>query len=101
VIERDRIEKPEVYLKVIASLLPKDLNLNVSRYDHLTDEQLISRLRVLSKQAAPLIGGLIDQDQRANVEPWLLPQRSPEQGPQQTCQTAGREKQGPSFSMID
>jgi hypothetical protein len=26
VIERDRIEKPEVYLKVIASLLPKDLN---------------------------------------------------------------------------
>jgi hypothetical protein len=60
-IERVRIEKPEAYLKVIASLLPKDLNLNVSKYDHLTDEQLISRLRVLSKQAAPLIGRLVDQ----------------------------------------
>ena len=41
VIERVRIEKPEAYLKVIASLLPKDLNLNVSKYDDLTDEQLL------------------------------------------------------------
>jgi hypothetical protein len=46
-IERVRIEKPEAYLKVIASLLPRDLNLNVSKYDHLSDEQLIMRLRIL------------------------------------------------------
>ena len=45
VIERVRIEKPETYLKVIASLLPKDLNLNVSKYDDLTDEQLMLRLK--------------------------------------------------------
>jgi hypothetical protein len=62
-IERVRIEKPEAYLKVIASLLPKDLNLNVSKYDHLTDEQLIMRLRVLTEQAAPLVGRIIDHDQ--------------------------------------
>ena len=49
VIERVRIEKPEAYIKVIASLLPKDLNLNVSKYDHLSDEQLIVRLRVLTR----------------------------------------------------
>jgi hypothetical protein len=51
---------------VIASLLPKDLNLNVSKYDHLTDEQLIVRLRVLSEQASPLIGRLIHHDAEAS-----------------------------------
>ena len=66
VIERVRIEKPEAYLKVIASLLPKDLNLNVSKCDHLTDEQLIVRLRVLTEQAAPLIGRLIHHDAAAS-----------------------------------
>jgi hypothetical protein len=66
VIERVRIEKPEAYIKVIASLLPKDLNLNVSKYDHLSDEQLIVRLRVLTEQAAPLIGRLIHHDAAAS-----------------------------------
>jgi hypothetical protein len=51
------------YIKVVASLLPKDLNLNVSKYDDLTDEQLIVRLRTLTKQAEPLIGRLIGPDQ--------------------------------------
>jgi hypothetical protein len=51
---------------VIASLLPKDLNLNVSKYDHLTDEQLIVRLRVLTKQAAPILGRLIHPDAEAS-----------------------------------
>jgi hypothetical protein len=62
-IERVRIEKPEAYIKVVASLLPKDLNLNVSKYDDLTDEQLIVRLPTLTKQAEPLIGRLIGPDQ--------------------------------------
>src|SRR6187397_293268 len=66
VIERVRIEKPESYIKVIASLLPKDLNLNVTKYDHLSDEQLIMRLRVLTEQAAPLIGRLIHHDAAAS-----------------------------------
>jgi hypothetical protein len=66
VIERVRIEKPEAYLKVIASLLPKDLNLNVSKYDHLTDEQLIVRLRMLTEQAAPILGRLLDHDPPEN-----------------------------------
>ena len=53
-IERVRIEKPDAYLKVIASLLPKDLNLNVSKYDHLTDEQLIMRLEFLASRLCRL-----------------------------------------------
>ena len=58
VIERVRIEKPEAYIKVIASLLPKDLNLNVTKLDDLSDEQLLERLRSLTKQAAPLLANL-------------------------------------------
>jgi hypothetical protein len=54
--------KPEVYLKVIASLLPKDINLNVSPLDELSDLQLISRLREVTRQAAPILGCLIDHD---------------------------------------
>jgi hypothetical protein len=53
-----RIEKPEAYIKVIASLLPKDLNLNVTKLDDLTDEQLLERLRSLTKEAAPLLANL-------------------------------------------
>src|SRR5262245_27830808 len=37
------LPKP-VYVKVIAGLLPKDLNLNVNNLDNLTDEQLLERL---------------------------------------------------------
>jgi hypothetical protein len=56
-IERVRIERPDAYLRVIASLLPKDLNLNVTKYDD---------LRVLTEQAAPLIGRLIHHDAEAS-----------------------------------
>ena len=37
VIERVRQEKPAGYLKVVASLLPKDVNLNVRPLDDLSD----------------------------------------------------------------
>jgi hypothetical protein len=71
VIERVRVEKPEAYIKVVASLLPKDLNLNVSKYDDLTDEQLIVHLPTLTKQAEPLIGRLIGPDQAEDDETGL------------------------------
>ena len=63
VIERVRIEKPEAYIKVIASLLPKDLNLNVTKLDDLTDEQLLERLSSLTKQVAPLLANLDGDDE--------------------------------------
>jgi hypothetical protein len=40
---------------VVASLLPKDVNLNVNNLDSLTDEQLLARLRRLTQEAAPLL----------------------------------------------
>jgi hypothetical protein len=43
-IEKVRTDKPDAYLKVIAGLLPKDLNLHVRQLDDLSDEQLLVRL---------------------------------------------------------
>jgi hypothetical protein len=54
-IERVRVQSPAAYLKVVASLLPKDVNLNVNNLDSLTDEQLLARLRRLTQEAAPLL----------------------------------------------
>lgn len=55
VIEKVRQEKPDAYLKVVASLLPKDINLNVRPLDDLSDQPLLERLRVLTEQALPLL----------------------------------------------
>ena len=52
---RVRVQSPAAYLKVVASLLPKDVNLNVNNLDSLTDEQLLARLRRLTQEAAPLL----------------------------------------------
>ena len=38
---------------MVASLLPKDVNLNVNNLD--TDEQLLARLRRLTEEVAPLL----------------------------------------------
>jgi hypothetical protein len=46
--------QPAQFLKVIVRVLPKDLNLHVSPYDNMTDEQLIARLRVLREQVGDL-----------------------------------------------
>jgi hypothetical protein len=53
-IEATIKNQPAQFLKVIARVLPKDLNLNISPYDSMTDEQLIARLRVLREQVGDL-----------------------------------------------
>ena len=68
-IERVRVQSPVAYLKVIASLLPKDVNLNVNNLDSLTDEQLLARLRSLTKQAAPLLATLDEAGGENDLEP--------------------------------
>jgi hypothetical protein len=66
--------KPEAYLKVIASLLPKDINLSVRPLDELSDEQLLERLRSLTKRAAPLLAKLDsgDDSRTESAEPLAL-----------------------------
>ena len=43
---------PAQFLKVVAQVLPKDMNLHVNPYDHMTDEQIMERLRVIEEQQA-------------------------------------------------
>lgn len=48
VIERVRLTKPDAYLRIIAYLLPRDVNLNVDPFEDLTDADLIQRIRTLN-----------------------------------------------------
>ena len=52
VIETVRADKPDAYLKVVASILPKELNLRVNDFDELTDEQLARQLASIATQLA-------------------------------------------------
>jgi hypothetical protein len=53
---------PAQFLKVIAQVLPKDMNLHVNPYDQMTDEQIMERLRVIENQTGPLLrAGLTKQ----------------------------------------
>ena len=55
VIEAVRTEKPDQYMKVIASILPKDLNINVNQYDEMTDDELVERIRSLDAAIRPFL----------------------------------------------
>ena len=64
-----RAEKPDQYLKVIASLLPKDVNLNFNDNSEMTDDELAQRVRDLAAQLSPfLIGGIGDATEGAGSE---------------------------------
>lgn len=54
-IVKVREEKPDQYLKVIASILPKDLNVNINQMDNLTDDELIERIRALDATIRPFL----------------------------------------------
>ena len=58
VIETVRREKPDQYLKVVASILPKELNVNVT--NDLSDEQLDQRIRQLASLFEVGVAGTAD-----------------------------------------
>jgi len=47
--------QPAQFLKVIAQVLPKNMNLHVNPYNHMTDEQIMERLRAIEEQDGPLL----------------------------------------------
>ena len=53
-----RAEKPDVYVRVIAGLLSKDMTIKVQQLDDLTDDQLMRKLAVLTEMARPLLAKL-------------------------------------------
>lgn len=50
-----RDEKPDAYLKVIASILPRDLNVNINPADEMTDDQILDRIRELDAVIRPFL----------------------------------------------
>lgn len=60
VIERVRNEKPDAYLKVIASILPKELNVNTNALGEMSDDELIgviSALRAIADTVNSTLAG--------------------------------------------
>ena len=65
VIAAVRDNKPDQYLKVVASLLPKDINLNVNDLEDVSDDELVQRLRELDSVIRPFLAdGGISEDKR-------------------------------------
>ena len=67
VIQRVVDEQPGLFLKVIANLLPKDLNLNANPVENLSDEELVRRVRILLKVNGPYMEA-IEQSAKANID---------------------------------
>lgn len=63
-IEQVRIERPQDYLKVVSSILPKELNVTVNELDELNDEQLYRQFAAITAQLAEagFIPGKRDQE---------------------------------------
>lgn len=57
VICRVREDKPEQYLKVIASILPRDVNLTVNPIGEMCDEELLERIRDLDQAIESMVSG--------------------------------------------
>jgi hypothetical protein len=55
VICRVREEKPDQYLKVIASTLPCDVNLTVNPIGDMSDQELLERIRDLDEEISPML----------------------------------------------
>lgn len=54
-IEKVREQKPEQYLKVVASILPKDINVNVNEFEDATTDELIEQIRQLDTIIRPFL----------------------------------------------
>ena len=59
--------KPSEYVKIVASLLPKELNIDHSGLENLTDKQLLQRLKALTAQALPLLAEIEDEADNEKV----------------------------------
>jgi hypothetical protein len=70
-IVKCRTEKPDAYLKVLASILPKELK--ISNESDLSDEQLVERIRQLDSVIRPFLGAEGEGGAGGRVEPTARP----------------------------
>ncbi|UCI34239.1 hypothetical protein [Mesorhizobium sp. B4-1-4] len=55
VIAEVRADKPDQYLKIVLSVLPKDFDVAVNQLDALSDEEIRSRIRALEAVLRPFL----------------------------------------------
>ncbi|WP_292406845.1 hypothetical protein [Mesorhizobium sp.] len=55
VIAEVRAEKPDQYLKIVLSVLPKDLGANINTLDGLSDDEIRQRIRGLEAVLRPFL----------------------------------------------
>jgi hypothetical protein len=55
VIAEVRAEKPDQYLKIVLSVLPKDLHANINTLDGLSDDEIRQRIRGLEAVLRPFL----------------------------------------------
>lgn len=67
-IQTMRAERPHEYVKVAASILPKELNVKVSEFDELTDDQLDKRIDALADALRLEIGASQASEGEAEAE---------------------------------
>jgi len=62
VIQKVREEKPDQYLKVVASLVPKDINVAVDPFEDMSDEELVASIKML-REALREQGLVLDDEE--------------------------------------
>lgn len=62
VINRVIAERPQDFLKIVANLMPKDINMRVQHLEDLTDDQLLRKLNALTEMARPLLAKVIEHE---------------------------------------
>jgi hypothetical protein len=67
-IVKTRSEKPDQYLKVIASLLPRDVNLTVNEFEGKSDDDIRRELRELAGTLAAFVGAESDTDEAEGTQ---------------------------------
>lgn len=55
VIAEVRADKPDQYLKIVLSVLPRDLHVSINQMDALSDEEIRSRIRALETILRPFL----------------------------------------------
>ncbi|WP_245445764.1 hypothetical protein [Mesorhizobium kowhaii] len=62
VIAEVRADKPDQYLKIVLSVLPKDLHVSINQLDALSDDEIRSRIRGLEAVLKPFLEDLGGED---------------------------------------
>jgi hypothetical protein len=62
VIAEVRADKPDQYLKIVLSVLPRDFNATINQLDGLSDDEIRSRIRTLEAVVKPFLEELGRED---------------------------------------